>query len=159
MNAQVNRTMFTNLFKHVVKETKSRIDITLPSSIKIQADVNICLFRRATYRCRTFSSKENFCDFIPRLYIVTQNKILATKIQRQLLVRLTVANHITVSQIIFSCHVLTQHACTGLAGGQIVSRERTVYEDVVEGDAFSLERIQHEVMCRPKVFFRVSIRA
>ena len=43
-----------------------------------------------------------------------------------------------------------EHGCARLACGQVVGGEGAVDENVIEGDAFASESVEHEVVCRPE---------
>ena len=61
-----------------------------------------------------------------------------------------VADDEGMRQVVGAVHVGGEHTRGGLAVGGMLLGERGVYQDVVEGDALALERLQHFVVGRPE---------
>ena len=169
-DSQIQASVLANLFEHVVEESQAGRDVALAASVQIHLYIYIGFFRRTTNFRHTLTGKKEFSNLVPLLggqrtvffqtffhehrLVVLQINGLATEVLRQLHIGVSVAYHEATCQIVFGIvQVLTQHTRTWLACRSIVFRETSVDEHFIEGDAFILQRLHHEVMHRPEGIF------
>jgi hypothetical protein len=57
--------MLANLLKHVVKESETRLYVTLARTVEVKPNVNVSLLCSASHRSSTFTSKEKLSHLIP----------------------------------------------------------------------------------------------
>ena len=150
MYAKVDGPMLGYLFEHVVEEAEPCGDVALACAVEAERDVDVGLFGGASHTGCALASEEELGYLIPRLDVVAEDEIFASEVEGELLVCLTVADDIAVGEVVFTCHVTSEHGCARLACGQVVGGEGAVDENVIEGDAFASESVEHEVVCRPE---------
>ena len=76
---EVHHTMLGYLLQHVIEKSQTRLDITFPIAIQIDAYMNVSLFGSTSNLEGTLTCKDEFCYF-PLIHSRPQDKTLAAKI-------------------------------------------------------------------------------
>ena len=156
------------------------MNITTTVTVQIYGYINIRLFRDTAHLCLSLTGKKELCHLIPvfgsqctdifqaftggfttgrlrfqHVRILLQENSAATQILRQFHIRSAVAYHKTIHQVVIGISkILRQHTCARLTGWRIVFGHTTVYTYIIERNSFAFQGFHHQVMCRPKSFFR-----
>ena len=151
LDGQVHHAMLAYLLKHVVKETKARRYVGLARPVEVYLHVDLRLFGVSLHLGYAFPGKQYLADLVPCHAVLSQDQRLASHVFGQLRVALAVADDPRVGDVVVAIvHVFLQHARPRLSHGRVVLRKMTVYQLVVERDAFALQCLENEVVHRPK---------
>ena len=66
MDSEIDHSMSSDLFQHVIKEPNTCRNITLTRPVQIQSYIDIRLFRCPFHFGYSLSGEKKFCYFVPR---------------------------------------------------------------------------------------------
>ena len=145
------------LVEHMVEEVKSRVDGGFADAVEIHGHLDVGLAGLAADRGAAHGTADPFGDLRPAHRPHLQCR--SAQVGGQLHVALAVADHETGAQVVAAVHIGGQQAGPGLAGRGVVLGKASVYEDIVEYDTFSAQRIEQQVLAGIKRLFREGGRA
>ena len=158
-DVQVYLSVFGYLFEHVVEESETCIYVASAVSVDVHSYTYGSLFSGTFYRSRAFAGKKNFGNLRPSHSITTENKRLAAEVFGKLCIRITVANHIRILQVVLVViHVFAQHSRSRLTHGRVVLGEVVVDMLGLKHDVLGSQCLYYEVVYGQKGLGRKTIR-